>query len=808
MKKPIAENKIVTRFNPSIEAGLSASQVNERINDRLSNKTIKHVSKTYLKIFFDNIFTFFNLLGLIVTISLIIVGAPIGDFFFAVIYLANICIGIVQEIRAKHSIDKLSIISSKTTKVIRDGEIKEISSNEIVLDDIIKLGIGNQIPTDCKILSGEIEVNEALLTGESVPVKKGVGDYIYAGSYITAGICVAIADKVGKDNYIEILQKKAKQYKEPRSELMSSLMIIIKAISFLIIPFIIALLCKQLIITAVRTTPVSTKDAIRATATSAIGMIPSGMMLLTSMALAVGIIKLARHKTWVKELYSLEMLARIDTICFDKTGTLTDGNMAVKEMICLKETLEENNSKIISSMLFALKDENQTANALKAHFGESEEFSATNVIHFNSTRKLSAVTFENGYTYAIGAPEFVLSQPAYEKIKEIINEQAQKGYRVLVLASSRESIENDIVPNDLSAIALILIVDNIREDAIETVKWFKENGVAIKIISGDNPITVSEVSKRVGVENADKYISLEGLTNEEVEKVANEYTVFGRVSPEQKAILVTAMKKAGHITAMTGDGVNDILALRASDCAISVASGSDAAKNVSHLVLMDNNFNSMPQVVYEGRRVINNVQNSASLFIMKTIFTMVINILTLFFFESYPFTLSNMIFLEMFIIGGPAFFLSLQPNDERVEGNFIKRVIEKSFPSAFLMILNVLAVSFFGDIAISQEYKTCAIVLITFSGLLSLFNICRPFNKFRSILFFTVFGIVFISILALLMNNVVSSLFDLASMYPFIKHWKELLLIGILIVINLPLYLFLQKFFSWLGKKQFIKPKK
>ena len=584
-------------------------------------------------------------------------------------------------------------------------------------------------------------------------------------------------------------------------------MIIIKAISFLIIPFVIALLCKQLIITTVRTTPVSTKDAIRATATSVIGMIPSGMMLLTSMALAVGIIKLAKHKTWVKELYSLEMLARIDTICFDKTGTITDGNMSVKEMICLKETQEENNSKIISSMMYALNDDNQTANALKAHFGTSEKYIATNTIHFNSSRKLSAVTFEDGNTYAIGAPEFVLQEFAYEKIKDSVNEYAQNGYRVLVLASSNCSIENDTLPDNLSAIALILIVDNIRDDAIETVKWFKENGVAIKIISGDNPITVSEVSKRVGVENADKYISLEGLSDEEVAKVANEYTVFGRVSPEQKAILVKAMKKAGHITAMTGDGVNDILALRASDCAISVASGSDAAKNVSHLVLMDNNFTSMPQVVYEGRRVINNVQNSASLFIMKTIFTMVINVLTLFFFESYPFTLSNMMFLEIFIIGGPAFFLSLQPNDARVEGNFIKRVIEKSFPSAFLMILNVLVVSFFGDIALSQEYKTCAITLITFSGLLSLFNICRPFNRFRSILFFTIFGIALILTLSMFINEFISNLFDLSSMYPFIRHWKELVLIGSMIIINIPLYLFLQKFFSWLSRKQFIKPK-
>ncbi len=795
MSKTNTKNFTTIRYAPVINEGLSNEQICERIENKLTNSVNKSTSKSYFNILFNNICTFFNLLGLIVCVALIAVKAPIGDFFFVAIYVANMAIGIIQEVRAKHCIDKLSLVSSKTTKAIRNGEHVEISSSDIVLDDILKLGIGNQIPTDCVILEGEIEVNESLLTGESVPVKKKEGDNLLAGSFITAGVCTVIADKVGKDNYVERLTKKAKQYKKPNSQLMNSLRFFIMCISFAIVPFSVALLVKALVFQEIKLA-----TAITSTATSIIGMIPSGMFLLTSLALAVGIIKLARHNTLVQDLYSLEMLARVDTICFDKTGTITDGKMTVKELVNLNENSTEDIKKIMSSMLGALKDENQTAQALVKYFGNQITIKAVKTLPFNSQRKLSAVGFEDGNTYAFGAPEFVLADSEYSKLEKTINDYASQGLRVLVLANTKTPLHNDKVPKDFLPIALILIVDNIRDDAIQTINWFKENGVQIKVISGDNPITVSEVSKRVGIDGADKYISLEGLSDEEVASIANDYTVFGRVSPEQKAILVKAMKSAGHVTAMTGDGVNDILALKESDCAISVAAGSDAAKNISHIVLMDNNFNSMPKVVYEGRRVINNVQCSASLFLMKTLFTMVLTILTLFLYDKYPFKLSNMILLEVFVIGMPAFFLSLQPNDARVEGHFIIHVITKSLPNAILMILSVAVVACFGNISSNELYKTISVIALTYSGVVCLLNICSPLNKFRTILFFTNLAIILIGTIIILTTNF-SSLFGLKTLLPLKDFWKEFIILGCIIIVNIPLSFLLQLLTKIISKK-------
>lgn len=781
----------IERYAPSCESGLNDVQISERINNGLTNTVKKKFSKSYLNIFVNNVCTFFNLLGLIVCVALAIVGAPIGDFFFVVIYIANMGIGIIQEIRAKRCIDKLSLVTSKTTKAVRNGQIVEIASTDIVLDDVLKLGIGNQIPTDCKILEGEIEVNESLLTGESVPVKKKVGDSLLAGSFITSGVCSVIAHKVGKDNYVETLSEKAKQYKKPNSELMSSLKFLIKMISCVIVPFAIALMIK-----AALSPNFIWNSAIRSTATSVIGMIPSGMFLLTSLALAVGIIKLARHNTLVQDLYSLEMLARVDTICFDKTGTITDGKMTVKEIVPCLDNLKLPVKDVVGSMLSALKDNNQTAIALYNYFGQNNNLKPTAILPFNSSRKLSAVTFEKEGTYSFGAPEFLLKNEKFSGIEPKINEYAAQGLRVLLLAHSNTPIVQDSVPEDFSPIALILIVDNVRADAVDTIQWFKDNGVAIKVISGDNPITVSEVSKRVGIVGAEKYVSLEGMSDEDVEKVANEYTVFGRVSPEQKAILVKAMKAAGHVTAMTGDGVNDILALKEADCAISVAAGSDAARNISHLVLMDNNFNSMPKVVYEGRRVINNVQSSASLFLMKTMFTMFMTLLTLIIYENYPFKLSNMILLEVFVIGLPSFFLSMQPNDSRVEGNFISFVLGKSVPSAILMILSVVTIAFFGNISSDETYKTLGVFALTYAGVISLLNICYPLNVYRSILFFTNLVVILVGTVIILTLPSISSLLGLVSFNSISENLKHLILTVSIIIVDIPLSLLLQKLFS------------
>ena len=782
------------RYSPAIDAGLSLEQVNERIHNGHINLINKTTSKSYLDIITGNVCSFFNLLGLICFIALLLTGAGLSQFFFVFFYIANISIGIIQEIRAKKCIDKLSLVANKNVKVIRENKMVEIPANVLVLDDIILLGIGNQIPTDCKILVGEIEVNESLLTGESVPIKKKVGDLILAGSFIVSGTCTAKAEKVGKDNYVETLSAKAKEYKKPHSEIMNSLKLIIKIIGFIIVPIAVAFMLKSMLI--IKT---DLPKAVLGASTVVIGMIPAGMFLLTSLALAVGIIKLAKHNTLVQDLYSLEMLARVDTICFDKTGTITDGNMTVKDFVLLTNQSDKEIKKIIGSMLNALNDNNQTALALNNYFGKNDYLIPKAVLPFNSARKLSAVSFENIGTYSFGAPEFVLPTHEYDNLKDTVNTYASHGLRVLVLGHSDSLMQNDYFPSDFKPISLILIVDNIREDAIETVKWFKENNVAVKVISGDNPITVSEVSKRVGIDNADKFISLEGLSEDDVKKVANEYTVFGRVSPEQKAILINAIKSAGHVVAMTGDGVNDILALKEADCAISVATGSDAARNVSHLVLMDNNFNSMPKVVYEGRRVINNVQSSASLFLMKTLFTMIMGIITLClpYMQTYPFVASQMIILEVFVIGLPAFALSLQPNDARVEGRFISHVIKKSLPGALLMIISVVLIEIIKKtigIFSVDIYTTMQVYAIFLSGLINLFFVCKPFTLFRTTLFI-VSSIIILAIITIALL-VGIQFFNFTAMVPLSTYWHHLLILLSITLLDIPLGMLLQYLFS------------
>lgn len=805
MQKLATNLNTIERFTPSISTGLSDVQVNDRISKGLTNTTNKKYSKSYLNIISNNVFTFFNFLGLASFLALILTGASLNQFIFVFFYVANITIGIIQEVRAKKCVDKLTLVANKGVKVIRNGKKIEILSSQIVLDDVIEIGIGNQVPTDSVIMDGEVEVNESLLTGESIAIKKKKGDHLFAGSFITSGICKIQAEKVGKDNYVETLSEKAKAYKKPNSEIMRSLKQIIKFVGISILPIAIALAVKSIIMN-----PGNLANSILGSATVVIGMIPAGMILLTSVALAVGILKLAKHNTLVQDLYSLEMLARVDTICFDKTGTITDGNMTVSETVLLSQIDCEVN-KIISSMNAALDDTNQTSIALKEFYGTEKFLTATKTLPFSSKRKLSAVTFENGDTYAFGAPEFVLNANEYKNIQTTVDKYAKLGLRVLLLAKSNSKISEQSLPNDLCPIALIIIADNVRKDAIDTVKWFKENGVNIKVISGDNPVTVSEVAKRAGIDNADKYLSLEGLTDQEVFDAANEYTVFGRVSPEQKAILIKAIRAAGHVAAMTGDGVNDILAMKEADCAISVASGSDAARNVSHLVLLDSNFNSMPKIVYEGRRVINNVQNSASLFLMKTLFTMIMAVITLIlpYMHTYPFVASQMNPLEFLIIGIPAFFLSLRPNDSRVEGRFISQVIKKSLPCALLMVFGVMVLEIIKKIDVNTAeivYTNLQIYTILLAGVINLFYACRPLKKYNKIIFFAaticVFGIILISIFNVIpfFNN----FFMYMPLLPISEYLGKILIALAIFVVDIPLSIVLQKVFA---KMKFSKRK-
>ena len=755
---PAAEE--VERFSPSPERGLTAAQAQKRYEQFLFNDVNKKYSKSYWSIFAGNICTFFNLLCLIVAVALAYAGAPLSQFLFVAIFAANLIIGIVQELLAKRQIDKLSVLISATAKVMRDGVKTEISVREIVLDDVVLLEAGQQIPADCVLLDGIVEVNESLLTGESIPVKNAPGETLYAGSDVASGACRVRADKVGKATYLNSLTSKAKKYKKPKSEIMNSIRLFIRVIGVLI-PFIAA----AMFWVNWKATGSDMSQTIQFTGAVVIGMIPSGLLLLTSFAMAIGVRRLAKKQTLVQDLYSLEMLARVNVLCLDKTGTITDGRMTVNDCMILNNYVDYSLEEIMGSMLNALEDNNQTSIALYNRFGHSNALQATAVVPFSSKRKLSAVTFGDAGTFAMGAPEFVL-RPMPTKVDKIVKQYAAAGLRVILLAYSPNPITGGRLPSLFRPAAIITLADNIRSDAIETIKWFRENDVDIKIISGDNPVTVSEVARRVGVKNAGQYISLDGLTDLEVENVANQYTVFGRVTPEQKAILVRTIKKQGNTVAMTGDGVNDILALKEADCAVSVASGSEAARNVSHLVLMDNNFLNLPNVVYEGRRVINNIKSSAALYIMKTLFTVLLAVFCFALGSQYFFTTNNMLLFETLVTALPSMVLALQPNGERVKGKFIPFVLSRSIPGAVTLFLCVLAVytgialqeEAFGGLRLDTEgapINPLFVLAVTFGGLVMLFRILQPFNGLRFITYAVSVGISILVLAVPLLGEIV-----------------------------------------------------
>ena len=808
----------VPRFNADAEEGLSKSQVEERQEQGLVNRAQKKYSKTYKSIFISNICTFFNLLCLLAALALLSAHAPITQFTFVLIFLCNICMGIIQEIRAKKKIDRLSILSSPTARVIRDRKKREIPISEIVLDDILLLGAGQQVPADCIMLDGAAELNESLLTGESVPVKKENGETLYAGSFVASGHCAVRVDKIGEDTYISKLTARAKKYKRPNSEIMNSINLFIKVIGFIIIPIAIFMFLTNFknlggswadiragggfFATLFSNNP-TLNDTIQKTCSVVIGMIPSGLLLLTTVALSVGMIRLAKYNTLVQDMYSLEMLARVNVLCLDKTGTITDGRMKVSDCVLLNNATEYSVDDILGSMLASLKDNNQTSIALYERFGHSSALQASAILPFSSARKLSAVTFGEAGTFAMGAPEFVL-KPMPIRVEKIVKQYAQMGLRVLVLAHSPAQIQGDKLPTVFRPIAIITLSDNIRPDAIETIKWFRENDVAVKVISGDNPVTVSEVARRAGIKNASQFLSLEGLSDIEVENAANQYTVFGRVTPEQKAILIRSIKKAGNTVAMTGDGVNDILAMKEADSAVSVASGSDAARNVSNLVLQDNNFGSMPKIVNEGRRVINNIKDSASLYIMKTLLTMLLALVCIFTGSAYFFTTNNMLMFEVLISAIPSFVLSLQPNTNRVKGKFIPFVVSRAMPGAFTMAFGILALYIINQTSLSSlfeftnaagetetVYNAMLMMSLTFTGLVMLFRICQPLNLIRTTLFFCMTALCVTVLAVPVLGNIVYEGWDALKF-----NLTQILLLVVIVQAAVPISSILIKFFD------------
>lgn len=717
----------VVRYEPDIKVGLTKSQVDERIANNLINKTKVKSTKSYWSIFAKNIFTFFNMLWLIIAVALIAVGSY-SDLIFIFVIVANTAIAIIQEIRAKITIEKLSIVTAPLVKTIRDGEEIMIASDQLLLDDIIVLKNGNQIPSDCKIIDGKVEANESLLTGESNAIEKTSGDWLLSGSFIVSGQCYAKVEKIGKDNYVYQMAKKAKEFKAPESNLFKDLNRLIKYIGIALVPIGILTFLKQY------TAGASLKDQITYTSGALTSMIPAGMFLLVTVALAIGVIKLARKKTLVRDLYSIEMLARTNVLCLDKTGTITDGTMKVVDYMTFTNRRKASITKILTNILNLQKTINSTSSAMIKEFGRHQDYTALNTLEFSSERKYSITQFSNKKIYFLGAYTRIGCKLTPEQL-EFVKQQQSKGLRIIALAESEsEKFDKDMSGKDSTLLALIVLEEHIRDDAIETIQWFKDNGVEIKIISGDDPATVSKIAQRVGVENSDKYLSLENLSTKEVEQMADQFTVFGRVTPEQKYTIVKALKNKGKVVAMTGDGVNDTLALKEADCSIAMADGSEVARNISKLVLLESNFSSLPSVVKEGRQVVNNVQNSSSLFLMKTFFAITLTIITLFLPQiTYPYRPSMMLLLEAFIIGIPSFMLTFEPNTKPIKGNFIPQVMKRSLPRALLMLVNVLIVIALNQTQSSQfitlsyqEYQTLCVLVLTYTGFLNLATLCFP----------------------------------------------------------------------------------
>lgn len=742
----------VTRYFDPVN-GLSSKEVEERINDGLINVTNNQGTKSIPKILFSNIFTFFNILMFIIAGFLISVNA-FTDLVFLLIVSINIILGIIQEIRAKNMIDNLRLLSAPSAYVIRDGNKREIGVDEVVLDDIVLFETGNQICSDCILIEGNVEVNESLLTGESDAIIKKPGDILYSGSFVVSGKCKCRVDKVGGDNYIEKLSNQAKQYKKPKSDLLNSLNLIIKVMSFPVVILGGALFVSMTMRGGLTNfnfldyfngigNYMDLRPVIRKTAGAMIGMIPSGLFLTSSIALFFGVIRLAQRKVLVQELYCIEMLARVNCICLDKTGTITDGTMSVKNVIDFNIINGLTTKNVVSAMLNALQDTNLTSQALKEKFGMGKRIKHIASIPFSSQRKYQAVTFEKYGTYILGAPEFVLKSE-FINYKKDVEKYAAMGYRVLCLAHMNSIINEGVLPDEKpEVVSMILIEDNIRPDAINTIKYFRESGVEVRVISGDNPITVSKISQRAGVANAENYISLDGLTDQEVIKAATRYTVFGRVSPAQKRLLIHTLKEAGMTVAMTGDGVNDILALKEADCSIAVASGSDAARNCSHLVLLDSNFDSMPYVVAEGRRVINNVTSVASLFLTKTIFSLFLAIQALIT-GNYPISTNQLFLIDVLAIGIPSVILVNEPNNNPVQGKFLANVIKKALPGALVILIISLIVFGLKDALNfdSMTLSTIIVIAATHTCLMVLYKVCKPFTPIHRALFgfcYTVF---------------------------------------------------------------------
>ena len=735
-----------TRYNPDYKKGLTSQQVQEHRLHGWTNRSVDPPSKTTKEIVHENIFTYFNLIFAVLAVLLILVGS-FRDLTFLPVIIANTLIGIIQEVRAKQVLDKLTMLNAPHAMVVRDGKKAMIDAEELVLDDIVIFKAGNQVCADAVVSAGEVQVNESLLTGEADEITKRKGDKLMSGSFIVSGQCHARLDRVGEDSYISKLTMQAKEMQSgEQSEMIRSLNKLVKCVGVAIIPIGLVLFSQAFFIQ---------HDGFRESVTSmiaaVIGMIPEGLYLLASVALAVSSVRLAQKKVLLHDMKCIETLARVDVLCVDKTGTITENTMKVQDVVETDEYDAEEMEPLrtmIGDFAAAMTNDNITMAAVKEYFSKSSGKKPVSKTGFSSSTKYSSVTFEDG-AYVLGAPEFVLKEK-YGDYAEEITEHASTGARVLVFGSYDGEVTGKPLEHGITPLGFVLLANPIREAAKTTFEYFAEQGVDVKVISGDNPVTVSNVARQAGIKNADKYVDASELKNEKaLRNAVLNNTVFGRVTPDQKRKFVRILKDAGHTVAMTGDGVNDVLALKDADCSIAMASGSDAAAQASQLVLLESDFSCMPQVVLEGRRVVNNIQRSASLFLVKNIFSFLLSLISLVFMFTYPLAPSQISLISMFTIGIPAFFLALEPNKNIIKGHFLTNVFLKALPAAVTDALAVGALVIFGRTfgVNSTDISTAATMLLAIVGFMILYKISAPMNKIRAgILIGCIVGLLFCSI--------------------------------------------------------------
>lgn len=718
---------------PDYRAGLTEEQVRTRVENGWTNEEVAPPALTTKEIIHKNVFTYFNLIFLVLAILLCIVGS-FRNLTFLPVIIANTMIGIIQEIRAKRVLEKLNMLNAPHAEVVRDGNVRKIDAIDLVIDDIVIFGAGNQICADAVVEEGEVRVNESLLTGESDEITKRRGDTLLSGSFIVSGKCHARLTSVGEDSYISRLTLEAGAMPEgEQSEMMRSLDRLVKVVGIALIPIGIVLFVQGFFFNGE-----SFRESIVSMVAAVIGMIPEGLYLLASVAMVVSAMRLAKKRVLLHDMKSIETLARVDVLCVDKTGTITENSMCVNKVVRAKGYEEETMpplEEMIGDFVKEMEADNATMAALKEFFKENSGKKPDKVIPFSSTVKYSGVIYGED-AYVLGAPEFVLRK-MFSEHQDKINQFAEKGYRVLVFAKYDGIPDGKALTGEANPLGYILLLNKVRKEAPSTFAFFEQQGVEIKVISGDNPLTVSETAKQAGIRNAERYIDARELkTEEELEEAARNYTVFGRVVPEQKRQLVHALKRQGRTVAMTGDGVNDVLALKDADCSVAMASGSDAAAQASQVVLLESDFSKMPEVVLEGRRVVNNIQRSASLFLVKNIFSFLLSLFSLAFMITYPLEPSQVSLITMYTIGIPAFFLALQPNKDIIRGHFLTNVVLKALPAGLTDVIAVGALVVFGqtfDVPAS-DISTAATMLLAIVGFMILYRICQPMNLFRRVI--------------------------------------------------------------------------